>query len=217
MCMDSRSGPEVPSKVHGFGEAVKHWYGGRGKSEKQRFVRWGVSAILLAACTPKMDEPEGVLAVLAQGCAAGSTEALFPALDERSRFALDAIAEARTKARGAILTHYPEDTRRDALAGLGDDSEARTGAQLFARRCDDACRSRLCSKVSAVSDVSHGDSGTSVRTVRGGEYLLHRTAEGRYGVIYETDALVRERRRAFAELSSVEANVKVYQTQKALR
>jgi hypothetical protein len=167
-----------------------------------------------------MEEPAGVLGVLAQGCASGGGAALFPALDERSRFALDAIADARTKARALIRAHYPAEVQRDALAQLGSDSEAENGAALFARRCAGACLTLLCDKVGAAERVTveaREPGVTRVRTVRGGEYVLYRTPKGRYGVVFETDALARERRRAFAELSSIEANTKVYAKQRALR
>jgi hypothetical protein len=68
-----------------------------------------------------------------------------------------------------------------------------------------------------VSEVSERAGLTLVRTVRGGEYVLYRTPKLRYGVVFETDALVRERRRAFAALASIEANAKVYAKQKTLR
>jgi hypothetical protein len=217
MFMDSRSGPEVPSKVHGFGEAVKPWSGGRSKSEQRQLGISVLSAILLAACTPSMDEPEGVLAVLAQGCAGGRGEALFSAIDERSRFALDAIVDARQKARKLIDEHYPAQARREALAALGDDGDAQSGAQLLARRCSAACVAQMCAGVGALESATREGDLTRVRTVRGGEYLLYRTEKLRYGVVFETEALMRERRRAFAELSVITANAKVYAQQKALR
>jgi hypothetical protein len=220
--MDSRSGPEVPSKVHGFGEAVKHCSGGRAKSAKRMRQGLVLSAMFLAACTPNMEEPEGVMGVLAQGCAGGSAEALFPAVDERSRFALDAIVDARQKAQKLILEHYPADAQKDALAELGGELDAANGAQLFARRCPAACVRQLCDKVGAVKEVveaggSAREQTTRVRTVRGGEYVLYRTPKLRYGVVFETDALIRERRRAFAALAAIDANTKIYARQKALR
>ncbi|HTU62146.1 MAG TPA: hypothetical protein VMF89_26995 [Polyangiales bacterium] len=170
----------------------------------------------LAACGPNMDEPQEVLGVLAQGCA-GAGLGLFSALDQRSRFALDAIVDARHKARELILAHYPAEARGDALARLGRESQVESGAQLFAERCVGACRAQLCDKVGAlVSSEGAGDL-TRVRTVRGGEYLMARTREGRYGIVYETDALSRERGRAFAELSLIKANTSVYAKQKELR
>jgi hypothetical protein len=164
-----------------------------------------------------MDEPQGVLGVLAQGCAGSSGEALFSGLDERSRFALDAIVDARHKARRLILAHYPAEAREQALQQLGPEATVENGAQLFARRCVGACRAQLCEKVGAVASVAADAQVTRVRTVRGGEYVLARTKEGRYGVVYETDALARERKRAFAELSLIDANTKVYARQKTLR
>jgi hypothetical protein len=173
--------------------------------------------MLLAACTPRMDEPQGVLGVLAQGCASATGEGLFSALDERSRFALDAIVDARHKARTLILGHYPAEAREEALARLGRESLVENGAQLFAERCVGTCRAQLCDKVGALASSESNGSLMRVRTVRGGEYVMARTREGRFGIVYETSALSRERGRAFAELALIKANSKVYAEQKALR
>lgn len=216
MCMDSRSGPEVPSKVHGFGEAVKRWRGGWGKSEKGQRAGWLLAATLLAACGPNMEQPEGVLGALAQGCASGSAEAAYPAIDERSRFALDAIVDAHNKARQLIAEQYPAEARAAAFAQLDDLGEVKRGAELFARRCPGACFSSLCEKVGAVTSAEQVADTTHVRTVRGGEYVLYRTPQGRYGIVFETEALMRERRRAFAALSAIKANAQVYARQRAL-
>jgi hypothetical protein len=164
-----------------------------------------------------MDEPQGVLGVLAQGCAGATGEGLFSALDERSRFALDAIVDARHKARTLILEHYPSEAREEALTRLGRESLVENGAQLFAERCVGACRAQLCDKVGALASSENDGSVTRVRTVRGGEYVMARTREGRFGIVYETEALSRERGRAFAELALIKANSKIYAEQKALR
>jgi hypothetical protein len=214
--MDSRSGPEVPSKVHGFGEAVKLRLGQAPGTGRRKALGWAVAAGLLAACGPDLSKPEGALGQLAQGCAAGEAREVYSALDERSRFALDAIAQARSKAKGVIAGAYPEEARAEALAQLGDASNTQTGRELFALRCDAACVEQLCHGVSAPASVALHGAQASVRTVRGAQITLYRAKE-HYGLVWQTELLARERRRAFAELSTIEANAKVYAQQKGLR
>lgn len=216
MCMDSRSGPEVPFKVHGFGETVKRRGRLGAESSRKRGVAWGLAAGLLAACGPDLAQPAGALGLLAQGCASGDAEAVFSALDERSRFALDAIVQARSQARSVVVASYPAEAQAEALAQLGDAAESQTGAELFARRCNPACVARLCQGVGAPASVVTDGGLAAVRTVRGADKQLYRARE-QYGLIWQTEALDRERRRAFAELSTIKANAKVYAQQKALR
>jgi hypothetical protein len=74
----------------------------------------------------------------------------------------------------------------------------------------------LCSGVGA-PEASQLDAGlTYVRTVRGGNYVLYRGSDGRYGLLYHAEALARERARAFAELSVIKTNAKTYAEQKSL-
>jgi hypothetical protein len=214
--MDSRSGPEVPSKVHGFGEAVKRRQGQALESGTKGWLGTVLTAGFLAACGPDLTKPEGALGELAAGCANSDARSLFPALDQRSRDALISIAQARRLARDVILESYPEDARAEALAQLGDASTAASGTELFARRCDRSCVESLCQGVSAPATVEHDGGLALVRTVRGARIALYRARE-HYGVIWQPEALDRERKRAFAELSTIKANAKVYAQSKALK
>jgi len=178
---------------------------------------WVLSAGLLAGCPPNLHEPEGALGLLAEGCASRDAKAIFPALDERARHSLDAVINARGTAKGVIQASYPTEARAEALAQLGDGARAGTGAQLFAMRCGAGCLAQLCEGVGApASSRSEGDL-THVKTVRGAELTLYRAKDRRYGVVWRSEELMRERRRAFAELSSIEANGKVYSAQGALK
>jgi hypothetical protein len=218
--MDSRSGPEVPSKVHGFGEAVKRRQGqaleSGTKGRLGRVLTAGFLAACGPACGPDLTKPEGALGELAAGCGNGDARALFPALDQRSRDALTSIAQARRLAREVILDSYPEEARAEALAQLGDASKAASGTELFGQRCDRGCVEVLCQGVSAPATVEHDAGLALVRTVRGASIALYREHE-HYGVIWHPDELARERKRAFAELSTIKANAKVYAQGKTLR
>jgi hypothetical protein len=127
--------------------------------------------------------------MLAQACADGDARAVFPALDERARHALDSIVTARVAARKLVEQSYPPEARAEALAQLGDARNVRDGAALFALRCGADCMAPLCSGVGA-PEASQLDAGlTYVRTVRGGNYVLYRGSEGRYGLLYHAEAL----------------------------
>lgn len=178
---------------------------------------WVLCAGLLAGCAPDPHEPEGALGLLAEGCAAQDAKALFPALDERARHSLDAISTARKAARGVIEASYPAEERAAALAQLGDAAGAASGAELFALRCDATCVRQLCQGVGAPAERRREGELTHVKTVRGAQLTLYRAKDRRYGVVWHSEELMRERRRAFAELSSMEANGAVYKTQRALQ
>ena len=178
---------------------------------------WGGTAALLAGCAPDLHDAGGVLGVLAEGCGKDDAAALFPALDETSRHALDAIVTARRGALAAITKSYPSEARAEAEAQLGDAARAESGAALVALRCDAQCVRTFCEGVGAPSESVAEGKQLRVKTVRGGSYLLGRGKDQRLGIVWRTDELVRERRRAFAELSSIESNAKVYEQQKALK
>jgi hypothetical protein len=213
--MDSRSGPEVPSKVHGFREAVKGWLG-KPEGLAGQLLASGLFAVGLGSCSPDLHEVEGALGVLAQACAGNDARALYPAIDERARHALDAIAGARAAARTLIDESYPPEARSAALAQLGDAAAVRDGAALFAARCGADCLAALCAGVGAPVSSQFDAGLLQVKTVRGGQYVLFRAPDGRYGLVFHAEALGRERARAFAELSVIKTNAKVYREQKSL-
>src|ERR1700712_979883 len=89
MCMDSRSGPELPPKVHGFRETVKllapKLTPGRAlvafQNPRRRFLAV-CSLILAASCSADRSTVEGALAAAASAVGARDHEALLQALDE---------------------------------------------------------------------------------------------------------------------------------------
>jgi hypothetical protein len=158
-----------------------------------------------------------VLGVLAQACSARDARALYPAIEQPARLALRDIVSARSAARALIEESYPPEARAEALGQLGDAARAHLGAELFALRCGADCLAALCRGVGAPSS-SYPDGGTlHVTTVRGGEYVLTRAPDGSYGLVFHAAALTRESARAFAELSVIKANAKVYREQRHLR
>ena len=55
-----------------------------------------------------------------------------------------------------------------------------------------------------------------VITARGGRLRMHRGQDGNWGIVWNTDALARERTRAARELVQIEQNADIYRRRRAL-
>jgi len=178
---------------------------------------FSVIAILLAAsCDSDDTTVEGALARAAAAVGARDHEALFRVIDQRSRFALASSYRARKAAAQEIRSHYPPEARANALAELGDAVDAESDSDLFRRRCGDACLDAFAAVLGAPSEVTLAERLATVKTVRGTEAQLYRGDDGRFGLVWETAALVRERARAAAELDLIQKNGQLYRSQRAL-
>lgn len=175
-----------------------------------------VSVSLCQACGSDAKTVEGALSNAASAVGARDYEALFQALDERARFSLSSVYQARTLAAQVIRDNYPVEARASALAELGDAVHAKSSVALFRARCDDACLDALAASIGAPREVRIEDRIAIVQTVRGTETRLYRADDGRYGLVWDTDALMRERTRAAAELDLIQKNGEVYRSQRAL-
>lgn len=154
--------------------------------------------------------------MVAQACSAQDARRLFPAIEQPARRALQDVVNARAAARTLIEESYPPEARAQALGQLGDAARVRTGTELFASRYGADCLARWCGGVGAPKGSRPDGGMLHITTVRGGEYTLARASDGRYGLVFQASALAREAKRAFAELSVVKSNAKVYQKQKSL-
>lgn len=216
MCMDSRSGPELPNKVHGFGKTVKLHH---------PFRDWGrglaalMALVLVVGCGGGADprEVEGALGRAADALAQRDARALFRVIDQRARHALSAITEARRAAAALIKQGYPAAAQGPALAELGDAASAKDAADLFRMRCDAACLDGLAQQVGAPVERRDEGGEVVVKTARGSELRLYRGSDTWYGIVWNTEALSRERDRAAAELDQVKANAALYQRQNELQ
>jgi len=56
-----------------------------------------------------------------------------------------------------------------------------------------------------------------VTTVRGDTLTLYKADDGSYGLVWNSDALVRERARAYAELELTKRNAKLYEEKRGLK
>jgi hypothetical protein len=219
--MDSISGPELSLKVHAFRGTVK----GSG-TKVSRQVGWHLACslacslagiALLAGCPPDPRDVTGAIGIAAQAASRDDPGALYDAIDERARHALEGIVKARREARQVVERAYPPAQRSEAISNLGDAAHAEDGRDLFRKRCDRACLDRLTAQLAAPKAVQQEGEVHVVHTVRGGELRLYRTPDGRYGILWNTQALARERSRAYAELSIIEANAEQYTRKQALK
>jgi hypothetical protein len=212
--MDSRSGPELPNKVHVFDETVKL---------RDPFRRVGMLFLCLfissaVACGPGSDPRtiDGALGKVAFAVARRDHESLFRVIDQRARHALSSIVKSRHEAARVIERSYPAEQRAEALAKLGDARTAKDAADLFRVRCPEACLRDLADRVGAVVSIEAKGDEQLVKTTRGTELRMFRGKDGWYGVVWNTQALVRERERAAAETDLVRANAQTFTRRGAL-
>jgi hypothetical protein len=174
----------------------------------------GAAALTGSACGDHVPDPrtvEGVLAYMAQALEADDGERLYRVLDERSRHALISIHADRRAAADVVRASYPEDERADALAALGEATEASTPEALFAMRCDRGCRDELVANVGAPTEERRDGDELVVTTSRG-ELRFHRAREGQWwGFVWKTEELDRERDVASRDLRQIRRNAEVFQ------
>jgi hypothetical protein len=175
-----------------------------------------IAAFLLAACGPDPRTVEGALSAAASAVAARDHAALLQALDERARNSLSSVYFARKAAAEEIRASYPQQAQPNALSELGDAVQAESDVELFEQRCGDACLDALASTLGAPRSVKTEGRIAIVATVRGTEAQLYRGDDGRYGLVWESSALMRERTRAAAELDLIKKNAGQYRAQRAL-
>ena len=184
---------------------------------KSAIVVAALAPLGLLSCTGDATQVEGAVARAAAAVASRDHAALLEMIDERARSALQSVYRARQQAAATIRASYPVEARAAALAELGDAAEATSALALFQMRCPDACVTQLGDPLGAPRTVREEGDLTRVTTVRGSELSLHRGKDGRYGLVWQTDALMRERARASAELELIQKNARAYEAQRALR
>lgn len=179
------------------------------------------AAVVLGCGAPDTREPRGALALAAEAVAAGHAPTLFRVIDQRSRFALAAIQQARAEAAALVRADYPPEAQAAALAQLGDAALATDPADLFARRCTKPCMDQLGAQLGAPvrERAASGEAGPEleVETANGHRIRLMKSREGHYGIVFDRrHELFDERNRAARELEQIRANAEVYRKRKAL-
>jgi len=214
--MDSGSERELPNKVHVFGKTVKLHHPGQRKG----FVVGTLLSLLVVVACGVGDDPrelDGALARAASALAQRDAVALFRVIDQRARHAISSISKSRRRAAALIKSSYPTAAQAEALAELGDAAIAKDEADLFRMRCGASCLDGLAAQVGAPVETRTEGDELVVKTARGGELRMFRGTDRWYGIVWNTDALSRERARAAAEFEQVQANAALYAQQGQLK
>jgi hypothetical protein len=184
---------------------------------KSAIVVAALAAAGLLSCTGDATRVDGAVARAAAAVASRDHAALLEMIDERARSALQSVYRTRQQAAATIRESYPVEAQAAALVELGDAATAESSVALFRMRCPEACVDQLGAPLGAPRTVREDGDLTRVTTVRDTELTLHRGKDGRYGLVWQTEALMRERTRAAAELDLIQKNARAYQAQRALR
>jgi hypothetical protein len=173
--------------------------------------------LIIQACdSVQPRDVRGALAASADALEGRDPTAVFRCLDERARFAMEAIVNTRLAARKLIEADYPTAERARALAALGDAGEVATAVELFSRRCDAACLLAFADAVGApVAQKMSGDE-VVVTTVRGATLHMHAGKDGGYGMVWKTKLLSDERSQAARELVQIRENAGLYRQRRKL-
>jgi len=185
-----------------------------------------VSAILVgfatmaaaSGCAPDPDPRgiEGAIAAAQLHVEARDPARLFRLIDQRARHAMASIQQDRSESGRLVRASYPPSVRDETLGALGDAAAARSAADLFARRCDEACFVGLADVLRAPANVSRRGDDATISTVHGGTLRMHRGGDGWWGIVWHTTELAAERNRAARDLEQIRANARVYERRRAL-
>ncbi|HJL02694.1 MAG TPA: hypothetical protein RMH85_29655 [Polyangiaceae bacterium LLY-WYZ-15_(1-7)] len=178
-------------------------------------------AALAGACgfggTPDPRNLEGAMAYAALAVERDDPAMLFRIVDARARHAMISIVNDRRAAASLVRETYPEAERAAALARLGDAAEVESARELFARRCDAACRSTIGGDVGKPERTETEGEETIVHTARGTTVRVWRAEEGDWwGLVWHTDELDEERARANRDLRLIEENAETYRRRREL-
>ncbi len=161
-------------------------------------------------------EVDGALGRAADALAQRDAEDLFRLIDQRARHAMASITESRRNAAKLIREEYPDALKARALTELGDAAQAKDAVDLFRLRCAGTCLDGLSQSVGAPVETRQDGVEIVVKTARGGELRMYRGDDMWYGIVWNTDALRRERNRAAAEFNQVKSNAELYREQRKL-
>ncbi|HEX2676839.1 MAG TPA: hypothetical protein VHM19_09370 [Polyangiales bacterium] len=174
------------------------------------------TAVGCHAGPPDPHSIRGALSYAAQAIEAHDAERLFRVIDQRARHAMASIVTSRVEAKQLIEADYPENERAAALAALGDGAQVKTPAELFGKRCPEACMAELGARLAAPRAEENAGADVVVHTARGGVLHMHAGNDGWFGLVWNTEALVEERAQAARELEQIRENASVYRKQREL-
>jgi hypothetical protein len=181
-----------------------------------------LAALALASSSGCADEPpdprtvRGAIAAAAQSIETRDAGRLFRVIDQRARHAMASIVRDRRDAKALIEADYPAGEQQAALAALGDAALVEDAAALFALRCPEVCMRGLGEQLAAPQGEVPARPDVTVTTARGTTLYMHAGTDGRFGLVWHTQALSEERDRASRELLQIRDNAAVYKRRRAL-
>ena len=176
-----------------------------------------VVAVIAAGCWDADPRSvRGALDLASRAVEAGDAHQLFKVVDERARHAMISIVQDRRAAAALVREAYPPAEQAAALRALGDAAEVADAAGLFARRCTAPCMAQIRSQLGAPVEQTPDGDEVVVRTSRGGTLRMHAGSDTWWGLVWNTEALSRERDRAAQQLRQIESNAEVYRRRRAL-
>ncbi len=158
---------------------------------------------------------QGAMAAMADALERGAVRDVFRRLDQRTRHALHAIAEAGRKRAAIVRAEFPASEQVRELARIGD-TDAPDGVALFERRCPSTCRAALRAQLGVVVERRARGEILRVRTSAGTWSEWRRGDDGRYGLLWHTEALERERNLVFQALRDTRRAAEHHRARRAL-
>ena len=184
-------------------------------------MRLSLSAMLcvliFAACEGHPQTLDAMLDFAVSAIEANNPKALFRAIDERSRFAMDSIVSDRNRAAKIIARDYPDEAKRTALAQLGEAADVESATELFVSRCSKACMREFGLKVASRKSIEKHGNETLVHTVKGTQIRVYGgPGTTGYGLVWRNNKLTQERIKANRDLKTVIQNAKIYRQRRKL-
>lgn len=175
-------------------------------------------AMFLASCNENLRTVDQMLGFAAAAIEANNSKALFRAIDERSRFAMDSIVSDRTKSSKIIMLEYPSDAKEVALAQLGDASTVESAAELFMLRCEETCMREFRSTISPRVAMKNVGDEILVLTDKGKEVRVFAGSSPKktYGIVWRLQELSEERTKANRDLRTITENAQIYRKRRDL-
>ena len=176
------------------------------------------AALATAACNGHPQTVDAMLDFAGGAAGAKNAKALYRAIDERSRFAMDSIVADRKEALAIINADYPSELKATAIAQLGRAAKVKNAQDLFTYRCQNPCLQAFQRTLSPSVDIINDDKELVVRLKSGKMIRVFGPPHARtgFGMVWKTKELDDERTKANRDLKTIRQNAKIYQQRKKL-
>jgi hypothetical protein len=171
--------------------------------------------VVATGCTRGPKTPEQAFQQLERAIAAGDAAAVYPLLDQQTRWSIQSALKDQRLQRTIINAKYPEAEAQKALAGLHA-AEEPDAAQYFKRIDDErhvvvAYRKRLGSVSGPIKNKIDGPDAAWVARQDGMPFHFAKNRDGSWGWSELRGDWELERDRAQHAVQTVQDNAKLYQ------